>query len=74
MTTTTKGATVPPEDFATLQELEKQYRIAADEAAAAERSLRFAEEKHYLARNKAKGAAYALKLAREALEKKNDPR
>jgi hypothetical protein len=49
--------------------LEKQYRVAADEAAAAEKALRFAEEKHYLARNKAKGAAYALKLAREAMEK-----
>lgn len=62
------------EKFAVLQELEKQYRLAALEAEAALKELRLAEEKHYLARNKAKGAAYALKLAREALEKKNDPR
>lgn len=63
-----------PEDFAALQELEKQYRLASLEAEAALKELRLAEEKQYLARNKVKGAAYALKLAREAVEKKNDPR
>lgn len=56
------------EHFACLQELEKQHRIASEEVKQASNNLLAAEQALYVARNKVKGMAYALSLAKEVFE------